>query len=739
VHLDRAFRYVNILIGILLLGALGLVYWYFWRPLPQTSGEIGAPVSAKITVTRDHLGVPDITAGNEDDLFFAQGYATAQERLWQMDSLRRFAAGDLCEIVGPVALEADRESRRLRMRRIAEDAYNTMPAQDRGEFAAYSRGVNYFIQTHGKSLPYEFALLGYDPRPWSVVDSILICLYMYRSLTTTFPEKIVKRNLLAAGDADKIKFLFPVRAGFEIAPGSDEQPGSNAWAISGKFTASGKPLLSNDMHLEFSIPGIWFMVGLHMPGMHVAGVSLPGTPGVIVGHNDRIAWGVTNLHFDVQDLYVEKIDERTGRYLFRGQVEQARAEREVIRIKGKEPVDQRQWVTRHGPIVVDNLALRWTAGEPGMFEFPFVEIDRARNWDEFTKALGRMPGPGQNAVYADRDGNIGYHASGKLPIRRNYAGDVPVDGSSGQNEWDGYIPFEKLPSAFNPASGMVVTANQNPFPKDYEYTVSGTFAPPYRSRQIRDMLVGRTGLKPEDNLRIQKDVYSGFSLILARAIVAACDKRKVTNADLTDAIAILRSWDGQMDKNEPAPLIVTLAFQYFRKAAADVASPGNGALYETQMSPAPLSRLLKERPEGWFRDYDEVLVRCLVDAVEEGRRMQGRIVKKWFYGKYLQVAINHPVGHQLPLVHGYFDIGPVPMSGGSTTVKQTTRRLGPSERFDADLSDWDQSLLNLTIGESGHVLSRHYRDQWDAYYSGTSFPMRFDHVEVKSTLTLTPK
>jgi penicillin amidase len=193
-----------------------------------------------------------------------------------------------------------------------------------------------------------------------------------------------------------------------------------------------------------------------------------------------------------------------------------------------------------------------------------------------------------------------------------------------------------------------------------------------------------------------------------------------------------------MDKNEPAPFIVALAFQYFRKAAADVASPGNGALYETQMSPAPLSRLLTERPEGWFRDFDEVLVRCLSDAVDEGRRMQGRLIRKWFYGKYLQISINHPVGHQIPLIHGYFDIGPVPMSGGSTTVKQTTRRLGPSERFNADLNDWDQSMLNLTIGESGHVLSSHYRDQWDAYYSGTSFPMRFDHVEVTSTLTLVP-
>jgi penicillin amidase len=739
VHLDRLFRFLNIAIGIALAAVLGLVYWFFWRPLPQTSGEIAAPLSSRVTVTRDSLGMPDITAQNEDDLFFTQGYSTAQDRLWQMDGLRRFAAGDLAEIVGPGAIESDRESRRLRMRRIAESAYTTMPAKDRAQFAAYARGVNFFIETHRSSLPFEFAILRYDPRPWSVVDSILISLYMYRSLTTTWPEKLVKQKLLSSGDAEKVNFLFPTRAAEVVAPGGGVQPGSNAWAISGRFTASGKPLLSNDMHLEYSIPGIWFMVGLRMPGMHVAGVSLPGTPGVIVGHNDRIAWGVTNLHFDVQDLYAEKIDQRTGQYLYKGKVEQARSEREIIRVKGKDAIELRYWVTRHGPVIDGNLSLRWTAAEPGIFEFPFIDVDRARNFDEFTKAFSRLPGPGQNAVYADRDGNIGYHASGKLPIRRNYKGDVPVDGSSGDFEWDGYIPFEKLPSAYNPPSGMIVTSNQNPFPADYEFPVQGTFATPYRSNQIRDRIAASKNMKPEDNLRIQKDVFSAFHLMLAKAIVAACEKRKVNDAQLTGAIELLRVWDGQMDKEEAAPFIASLAFQHLRRAVADVASPGNGALYETQMSPAPIARLLKDRPAGWFHDYDETLVRCLFDAVEEGRRMQGSVVNKWFYGKYLKLSINQPVGHQLPLVHSYFDIGPVPMSGGPTSVKQTTPRLGPSERFDADLGNWDNSLLNLTIGESGLVLSRHYRDQWDAYYNGRSFPMRFDRPEVKSTLTFVPR
>ncbi len=742
-HLDRIFRAINILLGILTVAVLAAGYWLFWRPLPESSGQIDAPVESEVTVERDGLGVPSIRAANEQDLLFTQGYITAGERMWQMDGLRRFAAGELAEIIGPGGLELDRESRKLRMRHIAEQVYAELDPRDRAQFAAYARGVNHYLETHRGNYSFEFAVLGYDPRPWSVVDSILVGLYMYRNLTTSYPEKLVKRNLAKGGDAAKIDFLFPLRAGTETLPAGDVQPGSNAWAVSGAHTLSGKPLLSNDMHLEFSIPGIWFMTGLAAPGLHVAGVALPGVPGIIVGHNEQIAWGVTNLHFDVQELYSENLDSATGRYLFKGKPEQAVLEREMIRVKDKAPVEYRHWITRHGPLVVDDAAehisLKWTAAQPGNFQFPFVEIDRARNWTEFTAALTRFPGPGQNFVYADRAGNIGYHATGKLPVRKNFRGDGPVDGSSGEFEWDGYIPFDRLPAAYNPPDGYIVTANQNPFRVDYGYTVSGTFAAPFRSSQIRAMLKAKPKLGPDDTLRIQKDVYSEFTHRFAQQLVAAADTKKATNPTLAAVIPVLRNWNGQMDKDGAAPFIATLAFQHFRRAMANVASPGNGSLYETQMSSGAVARLLRERPAGWFADYDDALLKALDSAVEECRRMQGTAIDKWFYGRYLQLAVNHPVGHQLPFLAQYFDVGPVAMSGGSTTVKQTTARLGPSERFNADLANWDNSLLNIPIGQSGHVLSRHYKDEWDAYYAGTSFPMKFDRPEVKDRLILKKK
>ena len=712
------------------------VYWVAYRPLPQTSGEISAPISASAAIVRDARGVPHITAATWEDAIFLQGFVTAQDRMWQMDALRRLASGELSEVVGPAALEADREARQLRMRRAAVDHVRRLPPADRAVLAAYARGVNHYIETHAGKFPLEFTLLGYEPRPWTLEDSLLAGLQMYRNLTTTWKDEIQKQILLASGDPTKVNFLFSTRSGREF------QPGSNAWAISGRFTASGKPILANDPHLEWSVPSTWYMVHLKAPDLDVTGVSLPGVPCVIIGHNERIAWGVTNLGFDVEDLYREALDPQSGRYVFKGHLEQARLERELIPVKGRRPVEFTQWVTRHGPVIVAEgnrfLSLRWAATEPGTFQFPFLDINRARDWNQFTAALARFPGPGQNFVYADVDGNIGYHATGLLPIRRNYDGDVPADGTSGDNEWDGYIPFSELPSSFNPEQGVIVTANQNPFPNDYKYRVSGSFAPPYRSRQIRDLLCSRNGWKAEDMLAVQKDVYSGMLRFVAARTVSAYERRHARKPEVNDAIALLRDWNGQVEKGTAAPMIATLIYQQVRRRVIESAAPGKAEIYDYQMAPALVQTILESGGRGWFNDEDAMLVQALSDAFEQGRKLQGGNVKRWDYGKYNELTIKQPVDGQIPVLGTYFNVGPVEMSGSSTTVKQTTQRLGPSMRFIANSGDWDGSLNNFTVGESGHILSGHYKDQWEAYYNGRSFPMEFQKVEARATLSVQP-
>jgi len=732
----RFLTYLNWLIAAALAVCIGVAYWFLYRPVPQVSGSVIAPVASPVVIERDDYGIPHITAGSVEDALFAQGFVMAQDRLWQMDMMRRTATGALAEVVGPAGLESDLEVRRLRIPQLAAQYARRLPPADKAAIAAFARGVNHAIQLSRSRWPVEFTLLDYDPRPWSVADTLAVCLQMFRSLTSTWKAELAKESMLESGDPSKVEELFPVRAGGEL------QPGSNAWAISGRRSRTGKPILANDPHLEFTLPSVWHLVHLKAPGLNVAGAALVGAPGVLIGRNERIAWGVTNVGFDVQDLYKEQLDPRTGRYLFQNHEEQARAEREVILIKGARTVDAAVWVTRHGPLFLSEngryLSLRWVAADLEDFGYPILDFNRASNWEEFRAACKRFSGPAQNFVYADVDGNIGYQVAGRLPVRRKGAGDIPADGAGGAAEWEGFIPFERLPSVFNPPSGEIVTANQNPFPEDYPYPVSGNFAPPYRAAQIHSRLAAREKWLPEEMFAVQCDVYSAFSHFLASQLVAAYEKRGKTNAGLQPVVELLKHWNGQMEKGKPEPLVAILAFQHLRKAVAEKAAPGTGQRYEAQMAPAVLERLLKQRPKSWFEDWDQVLLRALVDAVDEGKRMQGRDPKLWDYGVYNQLFLPHPVLGRVKWFGQYFNMGPYPMSGSATTVMQMTRRLGPSLRFVADLSDPDRSLAHIVTGESGHPLSGHYKDQWPAYYAARGLPLPLRRVASKHILRLEP-
>jgi penicillin amidase len=739
--LPKLIRVVNMVIAVACAAFLAAVGWTVWRPMPQVSGELRAPVTADARVARDGQGVPHVQAATLEDALFLQGFVTAQDRMFQMDGIRRLAGGELAEILGPSMLESDLLHRRLRMRRLAEMHTAQLPAADRALLSAYARGVNFYLESNRGRLPVEFTLLNYDPKPWSATDCLLVALMMHKDLTGLWEREMRKRGLLeAAKDPAKVEMLLPARTGWE------PQPGSNAWALSGKWTASGKPMLANDPHLRFSSPSTWHLVHLRAPDLDVMGATLPGVPGVIVGHNEHIAWGVTNLHYDVIDFYEEKIDVRTGRYVFRGQAEQARLEQEVVLVKGHRAERISLWVTRHGPVFSLEgqkiFTLRWAAAEPNTFQFPILELNRARNFEQFRAALKRFPGPGQNFVYADREGNIGYQATGLLPIRKG-GGDVPSDGAGGEQEWQGFIPFEELPTAYNPPSGLIVTGNQNPFPRDYRYPVTGDFAPHYRARQMRALLESRTGWKPAEMMAVQKDVYSAASHFLAQQTVQAVERRKATNPAFPPALDVLRAWNGQMEKGTAAPLLISLLYQHLRRAVVETVVPGKSELYQDQMSVAVLERLLRERPEGWVKDWDLALVDALDKAIREGREMQGGDVARWDYGYYNELTIEQPVLSRVPVLGKWFasrfNIGPVPMSGSSTTVKQTTRRLGPSMRFVADLANWDQSLLTLTIGQSAHVLSSHYRDHWPAYYGATGLPFRMAAPALEDTLLLKPR
>jgi penicillin amidase len=731
----RAVRIFNVSIAVFAVLAAVVIYWLAFRPLPKVSGDIGAPIGSAALVKRDARGVPHIEAASWQDAIFLQGYVTAQDRLWQMDTLRRFAGGELSEVFGPATLKVDERARRMRMREIADADLQNLPQAQRAVLVEYARGVNYFIDTHRGDYSLEFTLPGhsYDPRPWTLSDSIIVGLVMFRNLTDTADADYERGNLVG-GNFDLARFhvLFPATQGQYLSPGS------NAWSVSGAHAADGKPMLANDPHLEYNIPGTWYLAHMKAPGLDVSGATLPGVPCVITGHNENIAWGVTNLQTDVLDLYAEQLDLKTGRYQFKGHTEQAALDRQTIAVKGQRPVLVETWVTRHGPVVVQEsntgYAMRWSAADG--FGFPFMDINRASNFSQFRAALSSFWGPAQNFVYADKAGNIGYQAAGRVPVRRNFDGDFPVDGASGNFEWDGYIPFEQMPSLYNPPSGIIATANQRAFPDKYPYRITGSFADKYRVEQIRALLSAKPKLNVDDMLATQKDVYSAYDHFLAKQIVTAYEKEGSKNDLAGDAMDILRHWNGQMDKGEAAPAVT----QFISDAMGGKLTQLVSASYGHRPRPQVIEGMLRTRPAGWVPadNWDKWIVECLAAGLTVGRGRLGTPVSKWRWGQILQWKFDHPVGKQLPLVDGLFDIGPVEMSGSGTTVKQTTSTLGPSERMVVDMGDLDKSVQNLTIGESGFVASGHYKDEWPAYYVGTSFPMQFEHVDARETLRVKP-
>lgn len=734
----RRFMYLAAALAVVVAasGAAGFV-WVFLRPQAQRSGTLAAPVAGPVHIARDKYGVPHVSADSIDDALFAQGFVHAQDRLFQMDLTRRQAAGELAEVFGSSALASDMAMRRLRMRRLAEMHTRDLPGDERHDLGAYTRGVNSFIDRHRSRLPAEFTWLRYRPAPWAETDCLLAALSMTLGMTNTWRDELTKEALIGAGDKGKVEMLYPDRDGGEFLPGS------NAWAVSGRFTASGKPLLANDPHLSLGLPVLWYANHLQAPGLDVTGISFPGLPGVISGHNARIAWGITNLQFDVQDLYATSVNALGTADL---PADAVRIEEETVRVRNGPPVSFAVRSTRHGPVFQTDgprqLALRWTASERG-FRLPLRALNQAATWQQFRAAVSVWRDPPQNFVYADVEGNIGYQVGGRLPIRNGHRGDLPADGDTARHEWAGMIPFSALPSSFNPATGAVVTSNQNPFPADSRYPVHGSFAPHYRAQQIRARLTGRTALQPADMMAIQRDIYSPSLHFLAGEVVRALARTKPASPLMADAARLLTQWDGQMEASGAAPLIMLLVDERVRAAVADRAAPGRGAAYDSQMAPAAIEWLLRERPSAWFPDYKEMLARAAVAAVDAGAKVHGSDPARWRLGNAQQARLANPIFGGMSILVGWLGrwtrIPPTGLSGSLTSVNQVTSRLAPSMRMVVDLGALDASLLTLSTGQSGQMLSPHYKDQWDSYVRGVGIPMRFSTLDAADVLTLMPR
>lgn len=783
----RIWRLSAYLLVVLLLAALGIGIWLYTvarSALPPLDGRLQLHgLSAEVTVTRDAHGVPAIDASTLDDLFFAQGYVTAQDRLWQMDIMRRFAAGELSEILGSDLLQHDREQRILGMRAAAHKIVEVSSPADRSHFEAYARGVNAFIASRRDQLPIEFLVLRYAPRPWTVEDSALIAAHMVQVLNLYQTDvALAREKILAKLGPELTADLYvnsswrdrpptAVRPSLDLNPGDDDSSdvdrsvadvvdpthvfapfdlsdppfvvGSNNWVVSGAHTVSGKPLLSNDMHLGHQMPNLWYEAHLHCGNFDVAGVTLPGAPYVIVGHNQRIAWGFTNVGPTVTDLYVETFNSG-GQYLTPAGWKNPEHRSEIIHVKGKPDVTVDVVLTRHGPIVNElvpgetrQLALRWTLYD-GIRNSLF-DVDAAQNWEQFRRAFSQFDAPGQNVVYADVDGNIGYQTTGKVPIRASGDGSLPENGSDDAHEWVSYIPFDKLPSIYNPPTGIIATANGRITPDGYPYSISVEWETPWRTARIYRVLESGKKFSADDMLALQNDTYSEADRFFADRFVYAVDHTKNASKRTKQAADLMRGWDGRMLATSAAP---TLAYQARRELMRLLLEPKLGSApddpkqaeatlnwksYRWAMQSVWLENVLAHQPKRWlpesYPDYDALLTAAVGAAVESKDAPRG--LDSWTWGAFNAVDIQHPILGRIPLLQRWTGPGVQPQSGSGYTVKAVTRSHGPSERMTVDLSDLDHSTLNLVTGQAGNFLSPYYMDQWQAWYEGFTFPLAF--------------
>jgi len=793
-----------------LLASLGAITWAYFlahSALPQLDGTVQLRgLLTRVTITRDAHGVPTIEASTLPDLFFSQGYVTAQDRLWQMDIMRRFAAGELAEILGDDLLKHDREQRILCLRIAAQKALEIASKAERSRLSAYANGVNAYIESHRDKLPLEFRIVHYSPRLWTPEDSSLIAAQMVKDLNHgPYRQALTREKILAklgpelttdlyvnssirdhpptmsrphlpnnAEDGkmttqavDSLPREIPISAMFEfssIANLDMDQPpavGSNNWVVSGEHTVSGKPLLSNDMHLGHQMPNLWYEAHLHCGTFDAAGVTLPGVPYVIVGHNQRIAWGFTNVGPTVEDVYVETFNQN-GQYLTPEGWREPQRRREVIHRKGQSDVTIDVILTRHGPIISElvpgetrQLALRWTLYEGT--RNPFFEVNSAQNWDEFRRAFSKFDAPGQNVVYADVDGNIGYQATGKIPIRASGDGSLPQNGGDNLHEWIDYIPFEKLPSVFNPATGIIATANSRVTPDGYSYSISTGWEAPWRSARIYSVLESDKKFSVADMLALQTDIYSEWEHYSAERFVDSVDHAKNPSPRVRQAADILRRWDGRMSSDSSAP---TIAFRARAQLTRLLLEPKLGSApkdplqldstlgwktYSWPMQSVWLENVIRQRPARWlpagYANYDELLSTALEAAVSD--LDGGRDLNSWKWGKFHPVEIQHPILSRIPPLKHWAGPGVQEQSGSGFTVKAVTKDHGPSERMTVDLSNFDQSTLNLVTGQAGNFLSPFYMDQWNAWHQGYTFTFPFSHPAIERArahqLTLEPQ
>ena len=755
------------IISVILATAAGFLWLRTSLPgLSETVRITG--LQRDVEIVHDRNGIPHIRAALEDDAYTALGYLHARDRLFQMDFMRRLGAGRLSEVIGRPTLALDKTMRTLGVYRLANETFRRLPPDARRAVEHYTGGVNAFLRTRAGALPPEFVVLQYTPEPWTHADSLIWGRLMAMRLTGNWRTEALRAALSARLTPDQIADLWPRddgdtpptltaaahRASIALADRMltqvpawlDQASASNSWLLSGHLTNSGKPILANDPHLGFRIPGIWYLARVSAPGLDVTGATVPGVPFHILGHNKRIAWAFTTTDSDTQDLFIERlVPGAPGRYQTPDGPTNFTTRTETIAVKDGDPVSHTIRETRHGPVISDIhttltktipeghvLALAAASLRPDdLTPLALFNLNRAQNWSEFRNAARQFHAPQQNISYADIDGNIGFIAPGRVPVRRSGTGRRPVPGWTGTFDWTGFIPFNSLPQTYNPGSGRIINANHRIVPKDYAWYLTDDWAAPYRARRIHQMLGAREPHSTKNSAGIQNDI---LSLAVKDIMPILLQHLSPRDKRAQRATQRLQKWDARMSRDAAEPLIfINWLSEISRALFADELGSHFPAYF--RLRPRVVERMLTSRRK-WCDNVttqktetcQETVSAALDTALDSLDSRFGPDVSDWRWGAAHQAVFSHPLFGRIPVLRNLADIR-IESGGGPFTVNRAQPHInsrknpfasvhGPGYRAIYDLSDLSQSMFAVATGQSGNPLSSHYADTTRAWRDG---------------------
>jgi penicillin G amidase len=808
----RIVKFIGALFGVVLLGILLALVWYRSASQPQLDGQIRlGGISAPVDIVRDAEGVPHIYAQSAVDAYFALGFVHAQDRLWQLELNRRIPAGRMAEILGPNALDTDRFLRTLGVRRNAEKILANLEDETRTVLDAYARGVNAYLEQRSGPLPPEFILTGAPaPAPWQAVDSIGWQTMMAWDLGANWTQELLRMRLaqklpldrinefLAAYPGDSVPDTMDYAHLYRSLPGTTEQlaavariappsyvdgMGSNNWVLGGDLSETGKPLLANDPHLGLSAPALWYFAHLSAPGLNVIGATLPGIPSVVLGRNDRIAWGFTNTGPDVQDLFIERINpDNPLQYQTPTGWEDFEVRTEIIQVKGQSDATLEVRETRHGPVITGALpvvaklgldaqkhviAFAWTALRPDDVTLQAgLKLNSAQNWDQFVEAARDFHSPQQSMVYADIDGNIGFIAPARVPVRKpenDLKGLSPAPGWDARYDWAGFIPFEELPRAYNPASQRLITANHKIVDDDYPHFLTSEWTLPYRAERINQLLDATQKHSMESFAAIQKDHVS----LAAQELLHIVRTTEGRSERARHALRLMQDWNGSMDMARSEPLIFNawMRFASFRIFVDELGEPLLRDYWEQRNVHLSMVNVLsdKDGQGAWCADVSRtdavdaqscpgLLADALEDALADLEQRYGKNMEQWQWGEAHVARSEHrPFTRVAPLAR-FFDIK-VPTPGDTFTVNVGRHNLrdektpyanrhAASLRALYDLSDLENSRFIHSTGQSGNFMSPLYRNYTQRWADVEYLPMQMKREAVEQgslgTLRLAP-